>query len=138
MTSDLYKDTHSAGDRARSRTYVREFLPGILGYVVVLGAVLVWGHLEGHSPWRYVWAVLPVVPALWIVRAVLRHLRRVDDYQRLLLLQGLGVGFAVAMITALTLGFLGIAGLSMAGAGWIMYSAGMFGWLVASQLAARR
>lgn len=117
---------------------MREFLPGIIGYVVVLGAALVWGHLEGNSPWRFVWAVLPVVPALWILRAVLRHLRRVDDYQRLLLLQGLGVGFAVSMVTALTLGFLGIAGLPMGAAGWIVYGLGMLGWLVASQLTARR
>lgn len=110
----------------------------MIGYAVVLGAALVWGDLDGTSSWRYLWAVLPVVPALWMLRAVLRHVRRIDDYQRLLLLQGLGVGFAIAMIAALTLGFLGIAGLSMRGAGWVVYSAGMLGWLVASRLVQKR
>lgn len=138
MTRNLDSDASSAGDRARSRAYSKEFWPGIVGYGVLLTASLVWGDLDGASPWRYVWAVLPVLPALWIVRAVLRHLRRVDDYQRALLLQGLGVGFAVAMITALTLGFLGIAGLPMAASGWVVYAAGMLGWLITSQIAGRR
>ena len=128
MTSNL--DT-SAGDRARSRAYLREFLPSVAGYVVVLTAVLVWGDLDGSSPSRYVWAVLPVFPALTGAWAVLRHLRRLDDYQRLLLLEGLAVGFAVAMITAVTVGFLGIAGLPMRLSGWVVYGAGMLAWLVA-------
>lgn len=138
MTSDLDSALGSAGDRVRTRAYYRDFLPGVIGYAVVLGAALVWGDLDGTSSWRYLWAVLPVVPALWMLRAVLRHVRRIDDYQRLLLLQGLGVGFAIAMIAALTLGFLGIAGLSMRGAGWVVYSAGMLGWLVASRLVQKR
>ena len=75
---------------------------------------LVWGHLDGSSPSRFVWALLPVVPTLFIVRAVLRHVDRVDDYQRLLLLKGLGVGFAVAMVAAVTVGFLGAAGMGSA------------------------
>jgi len=60
------------------------------------------------------------------------------DYQRLLLLQALGVGFAIAMVASLTVGFLGIAGLPMGGAGWVVYSAGMLGWLVASRLVQKR
>lgn len=137
MTSSL--DTSSStGDRARSSAYHRDFWPGIVGYAVVLILVLTFGGLDGTGPWRYVWAVLPVVPALWVVRAVLRHARRVDDYQRLLLLQGLGAGFAVAMLAALTVGFLGIAGLDVRAGGWVVYGAGMLGWAVASALASRR
>ena len=134
MTSSLDTSSRSAGDRARSRAYAREFVPGIVGYVVVLAAAIAWGGLDGSSPWRYVWAVLPVVPALFIAWATLRHLRRLDDYQRLLHLQGLAVGFCVAMIASLTLAFLGMAGLPMRGAGWIVYVAGMGAWLVAGSL----
>lgn len=61
----------------------------MVAYGIVLTAVLIWGHLDGQSSWRYLWALLPVVPAVWIVRAVVRHVRRIDDYQRLLQLQGL-------------------------------------------------
>ncbi len=120
------------------RAYHRDFWPSIAGYVAVLTAVLIWGGLDGDSPWRFLWALLPVVPALWTVRAMLRHLRRVDDYQQLLLLHGLAVGFAIALIASLTVGFLGVAGLPTQWAGWVIYSAGMLGWVVAGLLARRR
>lgn len=138
MTSYLDSGSRSAGDRARDRAYSRDFWPGMLGYVVVLTAVIIWGHLDGHSSWRYLWALLPVVPALWIVRAVVRQVTRIDDYQRLLLLRGLAVGFAIAMIASLTVGFLGVAGLALPGAGWIIYVAGMLGWAVTGALARKR
>lgn len=138
MTSDLDRRQASAGDRARARAYYREFWPGMAGYVVVLAAVVTWGHLEGDSAWRYVWSVLPVVPALWVVRALLRHVARVDDYQRLLMLRGFAGGFAVSMLAAVTIGMLGVAGLALPAAGWVVYGAGMLGWAASSALAARR
>lgn len=134
MTSDVDSAPRSAGDRARARAYHRDFWPGIVGYAVVLTGVLVWGELDGDSPWRLLWAVLPVVPALWVVRAILRHLRRIDDYQQLLLLQGLAIGFVTAMITSMTVGFLGIAGLALPVAGWITFGAGMLGWAAGTGL----
>ena len=138
MTSKLDRQDRSEGDRARARAYHREFWPGIVAYAVVLTGVLLWGDLDGQSPWRFLWAVLPVIPALWIVRAVLRHVRRSDDYQRLLLLQGFGGGFAVAMIASVTLAFLEIAGLGLTGTGWLIYGAGMLGWIVTGAVAGRR
>ncbi len=138
MTSELDTRDHSAGDRSRTRAYLRDFLPGVVGYAVVLVPVLTWGQLDGSNPLRFVWALLPVIPALWMVRAVLRHVDRVDDYQRLLLLKGLGVGFAVAMVASVTVGFLGAAGLVMSDAGWVIYAAGMLGWVGASLVGQKR
>jgi hypothetical protein len=138
MTSDLDSTARSIGDRERYRAYHSDFWPGMLGYAVVLTVVIVWGHLDGGSGWRYGWALLPVVPALWIVRAVVRHIRRIDDYQQRLLLQALAVGFAVAMLAALTVGFLGIAGLALPAAGWIVYGAGMLGWAVTGGISRSR
>jgi len=128
--------TPSTGDRARAKAYYRDFVPGIVGYCVTLVLVLTFGDLGGGSPWRFVWAVLPVIPLLWVLRAVSRHLRRVDEYQQHQVLQGLGIGFAVAMIAAVTVGFLGIAGLDMRFAGWVIFAAGMTGWIVGSAGAA--
>lgn len=134
MTSELDK---SVGDRARTRAYHLDFWPGIVGYVVVLGAVTVLGDLDGTSPWRFLWALLPVLPALWVIRAVVRHVRRIDDYQRGLLLRGLAAGFAAAMIASVTVGFLDVAGLDVPLAGWIVYGVGMVAWGVAAAVTAR-
>lgn len=138
MTSSLDTSTPSRGDRARSRAYHRDFWPGMVGYVLVLAAVSAWGDLDGSSGWRYVWAALPVLPALLVIRAVARHLHRIDDYQRSLLLQSLAVGFGTAMVAAVTLGFLGIAGLPTRLTGWVVYAAGMGGWIVGTALVRRR
>lgn len=137
MTNNLDTQAPSAGDRAVSRAYHLEFWPGMIGYALVLMAVLTWGDLDGTSPWRFAWAVLPVLPLLWIVRALLRHIRRIDDYQRFLLLQGLGVGFAVAMVSAVTVAFLNSAGLDLPH-GWIIYGMGMLGWAVTCLVNAKR
>jgi hypothetical protein len=138
MTSKLDRQDHSDGDRARSRAYHLDFWPGMAAYAVVLTGVLLWGDLDGASPWRFLWALLPVIPGLWIVRAVQRHVRRSDDYQRLLMLQGLGGGFAVAMIAAVTMAFLEIAGLQISGTGWFIYGAGMLGWVLTGAVVGRR
>lgn len=138
MTSKLDNSDRSQGDLAASRAYHLDFWPGLAAYVVVLTAVLLWGELDGESPWRFLWAVLPVIPALWIVRAVLRHVRRADDYQRLLLLQGFAGGFAIAMVASVTLAFLEIADLGLTGTGWIIYGAGMLGWIVTGAFVGRR
>ncbi len=138
MTSNLDRHGASRGDRARSRAYARDFLPGMVGYCVLLVVVVLFGDLDGSSNWRFLWALLPVLPMIWVVRALIRHFRRIDDYQRGRLLDAMAVGFAVAMLSAITLGFLGIAGLDMSFAGWIIYVAGMAGWLIASSVVAKR
>jgi hypothetical protein len=42
------------------------------------------------------------------------------------------------MIASVTLAFLEIAGLSISGVGWIIYGAGMLGWIIAGAVVGRR
>ena len=138
MTSNLDRSDQSRGDRARGRAYLREFVPAMLAYVLVVVLVTTFGDMSGTSPWRFVWAVLPVLPMIWVAIAVVRHQRRLDDYQQRLTLQSLGVGFAVAMITALTMGLLAAAGLQTQLTAWIIFGAGMLGWAITSIIVVRR
>jgi len=140
MTRKLDFDGTSDGDRTQVRACLVDFVPGTLAYLVVLAAVIAWEHFDGRSDWRYLWAVLPVLPALWVVRSMWRHLRRVDEYQRPLLLRGLGGGFAVVVIVVITMGFLELAGrgASMPVAGWIVFGAGMLGRALSSAVASAR
>lgn len=80
MTSPLDTTTPSRGDRMRQRSFLREFLPAMAAYVLVLVPVLTFGRLDGTQPWRFAWALLPVVPMAWLIRAVSRHLTRSDEY----------------------------------------------------------
>ncbi|WP_432492340.1 hypothetical protein [Kineococcus auxinigenes] len=137
MTSDLDTPQRSTGDRARARAYLRDFLPAMVGYVVVLLAVGTFGDLDGDSPWRFLWALLPVLPVLAVVRAVARALRRSDEYAQLLQLRALAVGFAVAMTACVVLGLLEFAGLVVPVGPWLAFGAGMLSWAVAAGVAHR-
>ena len=140
MTSDLDTRGTSRGDRARSHAYLREFVPAIAAYAVAVVAVGTWGGLDGDSPWRYAWALLPVVPVVLVVRAVVRALRRADEYARLLQLTDLAAAFAVAMVAAVALGMLAIAGAPLRAEllPWLVFGAGMLTWAVRGALSARR
>ncbi|NAZ87674.1 hypothetical protein GTR00_16455, partial [Kineococcus sp. T90] len=128
MTSDLDTRRSSDGDRARARAYTREFVPAMAAYAVVLVAVVTFGDLDGDSPWRFLWALLPVLPVLAVARAVARSLRRSDEYARLVQLRALAAGSAVAMVACVVLGMLGAAGLVLAAAPWLAFGAGMLTW----------
>ena len=139
MTSDLDTRGPSNGDRARSRAYLRDFAPAVAAYVVAIVAVGAWGGLDGDSPWRYAWALLPLAPVALVVRAVVRALRRSDEYARLLLLTDLAVSFAAAMLAAVALGMLAIAGAPLPAQllPWLVFGAGMLTWAVRTALSAR-
>ena len=101
---------------------------GIAAYVFAQFAVFRWGHLGGTSSWRWLWAFVPLVPAAWIVVSIVLRAMQLDEYQVKLLFKGLAVGFPVAMLAAATLGMLGIAGLDIPYAGWIVFAAGAAAW----------
>ncbi|HMG40845.1 MAG TPA: hypothetical protein VK611_05920 [Acidimicrobiales bacterium] len=123
----------------RQRTaYRRDMVPAITGYAVVLALALslVGDKVDRVGEW--VLLLLPIVPALWGVRAVVRHLRRIDEYQRSLQLEAMAAGFGVAMVTAITLGFVGVGGAATRAAGWIVYGAGMGTWALVALVQGRR
>ena len=70
---------------------------------------------------------------LWGIRAIIRHLGRVDEMQRGAHLTGMSVGFGVAITMALSIGALTSAGLNTAGWGsWVIALSGMLSWSWAS------
>jgi hypothetical protein len=138
MTSKLDKAESSRGDRERAAAYLREFVPAMLAYLAVLVLVLVFGDLGGTSPLRFLWALLPLLPLIWVGVAVTRHLRRLDDYQQKLTLQALCGGFVAAMGAAIAIGLLETAGLRGPATAWIIFGAGMSGWGITSIVVGRR
>lgn len=57
------------------------------------------------------WLILPILPVLWIAWAMVRTLRRADEYQRTLQLQAMAVGFGTTLVLALVGGLLDAAGI---------------------------
>lgn len=130
MTSKL--DTRSIGERRRSRIWLREFTIGMTAYLVLLVAAILLASTMAPGPARWLVALLPLAAVAWVAASVARHLRRVDERERLQTLQGLAVGFVVAMLSAVALGLLEPFGLAVPAGPWWIYAAGMLAWLISA------
>lgn len=130
MTSTL--DTSPGPvQRQRTRRFVTQFVLAFLAYGIVLTASLIWGDWESENPWRVVWALAPMLPIIAVAAILIRWVATADEYEVIQSCKSLAVAFAVTMLTATTIGFLGFTGIDVLGAGWWIYSIGMFTWLVA-------
>jgi hypothetical protein len=98
----------SKSDKARARAELLDWLPAVI--VMVLLSLISEGGLFGaDGSGKLFWSLLNIVPALWIIRAVIRSLRRADEYQRRGQLEALAIGFGVMMLSIHITGLLQIA-----------------------------
>ena len=104
---------------ANHKRYLKEFIPAMAAYVIVVFAS-VWTlkHHE-HSPLRFLLAVLPVVPAAFAMWAAIRYFRGLDELQRRIQFEGLAFSFLATCLIALSWGFLQNAGLPHADVIWV-------------------
>jgi hypothetical protein len=98
-------------DRDQTRTlqqrYLCEFLPAMLGYVIVLPiSITPLLRVELSTVGKVVVALLPVVPMVFVVRAMLRHMLRQDELQQRIELQAVAITCAVIGMASFSLGFL--------------------------------
>ncbi len=102
-----------------AKRYLREFLSAMLLYVVaVVGTSWLLEQL-GASPWRWLIAVVPVLPIAFALVAFLRYLNRMDELQQRIQLNAIGFAAGATGMVTLTLGFLEDAGVPCLSWVWI-------------------
>lgn len=126
MTSDLDTGGESSIELRRRRTFRVRIRIGIGCLVLANLALALWGRESG--PFRWVLAVLPLLPIVWIVIVMVLRARQMDEYQVKLFFPGLAVGFTLSMVTALTLGTLSSAGIAVPTSGWLVALVGLVSW----------
>jgi len=102
-----------------ARKYLKEFLAAMIGYALVLPVSIVLIQHHRHAWWRYLVALAPILPGLFIVIAVVRQLRRVDELQRRIQLDAMAFAFAGTAVVTLTYGFLENVGLPRLSSFWV-------------------
>jgi hypothetical protein len=102
-------ERRSTSDLARDRAGLRDVVPGLVALVAIQASLVLFDPDGRANALNVVWSLLPLAPALWLVWAQLRSLRRADEYQRVLQLEAMAIGFAVAMVLALLGGLLDAA-----------------------------
>ena|ERR1035441_8732854 len=111
-------------------------LGAVLAYAIVgFGSGMVVSHLP--IPWKYVIALLPVLPALWFATLFAHTFGEMDELQRKIQLEALAFAFSAAVILTLGYGFLQHAGLPVPNWVWVWPLMGMC-WLIGKVLAQRR
>jgi hypothetical protein len=70
-------------EKQSSKQYFREFLPAIIIYVLLILATkyILKGDI-GATNWAYVIAVMPMIPIYYVMRAIVRFVRRSDELQK--------------------------------------------------------
>ena len=104
-------ERRSISDVSRDRAVVRDITPGLVALVVAQGSLIIVDPDGRAGPWTVVWSLLPLLPALWLVWAQVRCLKRADELQRVMQLEALAIGFAVTIVLALLGGLLDAAGI---------------------------
>ncbi|MFF4324567.1 hypothetical protein [Streptomyces sp. NPDC001568] len=103
------ENRQSRSDMVRTREWFVDWLPAAVA-LGLLALISEFGLFGSDGSWKLFWSLLNIVPGLWIVRAVLRSLRRADEYQRRCQLEALAIGFGVLVMAIYTVGLLQAAG----------------------------
>lgn len=102
------------------RAYVIEFGSAMLAYTIVLGVSIALIERDPQSPWRYPLAIAPIVPACFALLAFVRFLGRVDELQRRIQFEAIGLSFAATGVLTFAYGFLENVGFPRLSYIWIL------------------
>jgi flagellar motor component MotA len=116
-------------------TYVMTMAVSLLLYAVLLVASLLWLKAGVDAPLKYAVAIMPVLPALGILLAVVQFCQAMDELQLRIQLESLAFGFAATAIATFTYGFLQNAGFPEVSWVWV-WPVMAVSWML-GQLAAR-
>ena len=103
-----------------TRAYVIQFGSSMLAYSVVLLVSVALLNNNPHAPWRVPVALAPVVPACFALLAFVRYLGRMDEMQRRIQLDAIGLSFGATGILTFAYGFLENAGFPHLSWIWIL------------------
>ena len=104
------KQTYSERQRKAGGKYLRELFGSIALYVVLLVASLTYAPAMDSGSLKTAVLVCPVIGFFLMIWAVARQVGRMDEYQRLVMLESATLAAAVTVGVTFTYGFLEAAG----------------------------
>lgn len=116
-------------DKVAKRKYRLRMLVSMAIYIALVYVSVRWLHREPAAPWKYMIAVMPMLPVLFVPVFVVQFLHSLDELQRRIQLESLGFAFAASALSSLTYGFLENAGLPHLNWVWVWPMMGIF-WII--------
>jgi hypothetical protein len=93
-----------------ARAYRAELWTAIAVYAVLLVGSIRYGRPLDDGPLRTAILLMPMIGFGLMIRAIARHVARIDEYQRLRLLEGVALASAITGAVTFSYGFLETAG----------------------------
>lgn len=92
--------------RTQQRRYLREFMPAMLAYFVILLSVLPMLKHVHAAPLKALLVLLPVVPIGFVMRAMLRLLLRSDELEQKMQLEAISIAAMLVTLLSFAAAFL--------------------------------
>ena len=90
-----------------SKRYLRELMSSIAAYAIVLIiSILILNSAPKEAIWRPVVALLPMLPAVFVIIAVVHELKHIDELQQRIQLEALAIAFMGTAFLTFSYGFL--------------------------------
>lgn len=125
-------------ERMKNRFHlIRPLLMPFILYIGLLIFSISFLERNPDSTWRYLVALLPILPAIWIAFGILSAIRKLDELDRKILYEGLAIAALLTFLLSAGLGLLEIAGLPPPNSIYISLFM-VVAWLVGKLLATRR
>ena len=118
------------------RRYLFEMAIALAAYLAILFTTRYFFR-AASGPWEWVVALLPVLPVIGILVAVLRWLAGTDEFNRRLIVDALAIAGGTTALLAATYGFLEGSPLPRPSAWWT-WTVFMVTWLVVTLVMKRR
>lgn len=93
-----------------ARAYFVELMTALVVYTVLLFAAIRYGRPMEDGWLRTLVLVTPMIGFVMMIRTIVRHVARIDEYQRIRLLENIAVAAAITLAGTFTYGFLESAG----------------------------
>jgi len=116
---------------------IRPLLIPFILYIGLLTFSLMWLERNPESAWRYPFALIPALPAIWIAVGIIRAMRKLDELARGILYEGLAIAALMTFLLLLGLGLLEMAGFSPPNSAYLALFM-VIAWLVGKLLVTRR
>jgi len=106
MATERNSDRKGEWERRQDRAAMHDAIPAVVALIVLEGIVAAADLDADSNGWHLAIALSPLIAGVWLAWVQVRTLRRCDDYQRIMHLEAMSVGFGVAMLVAMTGGLL--------------------------------
>jgi hypothetical protein len=107
-----------------ARAYFIELMTALVVYTVLLSAAIRYGRPMADGWLRTLVLVTPMIGFVMMIRTIVRHVARIDEYQRIRLLENIAVAAAITLAGTFTYGFLETAGFPKVSMFWVWMAMG--------------